>query len=273
MPEDLSEAWNGLVSRPRLEEYREKFKDYFVFTRRDGILEARMHTNGGPFVYSFAGHNSWSQAWQTIGNDPENEVLIITGTGDVWHDTDFSQFEGGLKQTRDEKLKLAYDSGKLLENFIFGIDIPTIAAVNGPNTAHTEFALACDITLCSENASFWDPHFVSGAAPGDGLGLTLHELLGTKRSSYYMYTCALIDASRALEFGLVNEVLPRDRLVPRAWELAEMIMKQSKSARLMTHAIATRPWKQRLVSDFGFQLYHELFGGSVEGPNMRRIEE
>lgn len=69
---------------------------------------------------------------------------------------------------------------KLLENFVFGIDIPTIAAINGPNLAHTEFALLCDITLAAETAVIVDPHLMAGIAPGDGQQLTLQELIGTK---------------------------------------------------------------------------------------------
>jgi hypothetical protein len=52
--------------------------------RRDGIIELRRHTGGGPAVFGFAMHNAWGQAWQEIGDDPDNEVLILTGTGDSW---------------------------------------------------------------------------------------------------------------------------------------------------------------------------------------------
>lgn len=67
-----------------------------------------------------------------------------------------------------------YDGTKLLENFVFGIDIPTIAAINGPSAAHTELALLCDITLADETATIVDPHFLVGVVPGDGQQLTLH---------------------------------------------------------------------------------------------------
>lgn len=70
------------VPRPRLESYAEKYAEYFVMQRRDGILELRMHTDGGPAQFGFAVHNAWGQAWQEIGNDPDNEVLILTGTGE-----------------------------------------------------------------------------------------------------------------------------------------------------------------------------------------------
>lgn len=87
MPEELAE-WQtrtgGFVRRPVFEEYAAKYADYFVMRRENGIIELRMHTDGGPATFGFPTHNAWGQAWPEIGNDPDNEVLILTGTGDQW---------------------------------------------------------------------------------------------------------------------------------------------------------------------------------------------
>src|SRR2546425_11374047 len=74
----------GFVSRPRFEDYREKYATYFKLERQDGILQVQMHTKGGPVLYGLPIHNAWSQLWLDIGNDPDNEVLIFSGTGDKW---------------------------------------------------------------------------------------------------------------------------------------------------------------------------------------------
>ncbi|GAA3213914.1 enoyl-CoA hydratase/isomerase family protein [Dactylosporangium siamense] len=275
MTEELRE-WQartgGYVPRPSFEAYAEKYADHFVMQRRDGIIELRMHTDGGPAQFGFATHNAWGQAWQEIGNDPGNEVLILTGTGEHWlaagaaRDTDEATREL-MRQPFPKDFAYEhtyYDATKLLENFVFGIDIPTIAAINGPSIAHTEFALLCDITLAAETATIIDPHLPTGVAPGDGQQLTLQELIGTKRAAYHLYTGEPITAHLALELGLVNEVLPAERLLPRAWELAETIMKSPRAARRLTHAIVQRPWKRRLVHDLGFGVAHEMFGISAD---------
>jgi enoyl-CoA hydratase/carnithine racemase len=273
MPQELDD-WHaragGYVPRPSFDAYAEKYSRYFAMRRRNGIIELRMHTNGGSARFGFEVHNAWAQAWQEVGNDPDNEVLIITGTGGQWLGTpetiaaDPAEAANGLTQDqrpRDFAYEHGfYDATKLLENFVFGIDIPTIAAINGPSAAHTEFALLCDITLAAETATIIDPHLLAGAAPGDGQQLTLQELIGTKRAAYHLYTGQPIGARQALELGLVNEVLPADRLLPRAWEIAEAIMKAPRTARRLTHAIAQRPWKRRLVQDLGFGIAHEMFG-------------
>jgi enoyl-CoA hydratase/carnithine racemase len=255
---NLTEArWRGLVARPRFADYSVKYQEFFVMRRENGIIELRMHHGGGPYVQTSASHNSWSQAWLEVGNDPDNQALILTGTGDKWFDGRRSG-DGHFDRSVGDTVKVYEDGFKLLESFVFGVDIPTIAAVNGPGV-HTEVALACDITICTEDTQFFDPHFLMATAPGDGQALTFQELMGTKRAAYHMYTSKPIDARAALELGLVSEVTDREQLLPRAWELAQAIMRRPRGARRLTHAIASRPWKQRLVNDFGFHLYGQAF--------------
>jgi enoyl-CoA hydratase/carnithine racemase len=267
IPDDWQARNGRYVPRPRFEDYAVKYADYFAMTRRDGIIELRMHTGDGPAVYSMGMHNAWGQAWQEVGNDPDNEVLILTGTGDQWLTPgDPQKMAEQFREPRPEDFAYHtyYDAMKLLENLVFGVDIPTIAVVNGPSHSHTEFALLCDITLAAHDAVFTDPHLLFGTAPGDGLQLAFQELLGAKRAAYYLYTGAAIDAPTALELGLVNEVLPREELLPRAWQLAETIRARPKAARRLTHAIVSRPWKRRLVQDSGFGVAHEMFGISAD---------
>jgi enoyl-CoA hydratase/carnithine racemase len=252
----------GFVRRPRFEDYREKYAPYFNLERRNGILQAQMHTNGGPVLYGLPLHNAWSQLWLDLGNDPDNEVLIFSGTGDKWiagFDPDFAA-QSLHELPADVFYDQIYaDATKLLEAFIFNIDIPTIACLNGPGL-HTEFALLCDITLCAEHAELFDPHFRFHLVPGDGQGLTFQELMGLKRAAYFLYTSEKITAQLAQELGLVNEVLPLERLLPRAWEIAEQIMQKPRAVRRLTSAVLRRQWKRRLVQDLGFHIAHELLG-------------
>jgi hypothetical protein len=68
---------------PTLEEYSERFRDFFHFTRReDGVLLGEAHTNGGPIQLSVQNHRALGQMLKAVGADPENEVLILTGSGD-----------------------------------------------------------------------------------------------------------------------------------------------------------------------------------------------
>ena len=255
MPSEHGDSWAGHVPPTAFKEYSDRYAAFFKMRREDGIIELRLHTNDGPYIHNWAAHNAWIRVWQDIGNDPENQVLIITGTGDTWFQAEPRQTwpRPVYEEEPDYIFRQTYDGWKLIESFVNNLDIPTIAAVNGPGI-HTEFALLSDITLATEDADFMDPHFLAGAAPGDGQGLALQALLGTKRAAYYIYGGKSIPARTALELGLISDVLPREELLDRAWEMARFIMERSRFARWATHNILARPWKKLLTEDFGFHM-------------------
>ena len=244
----------------RFEEYKEKYKDIMRMVRKDGILEVTCHTDGGPLKYDWRVHELWGMAWKDIGEDPENEVIILTGAGDKWMVGDPSIWKVPFRQwPPDAVLKMRMESQKLMENLVFGIDVPVIAAVNGPGV-HVEFAIACDITLVTEDVNFWDPHFLGATSPGDGMGLALQKTMGIKRAAYYCYTGNKLDGKTAVELGIANECLPREKLLERAWELAEFMVARPRPIRSVTHAILMRPWKQALVEDQAMHGYAMSFG-------------
>ena len=72
------------VATPKLEDYKKVFEEHLVMERRDGILQVRLATHGGPLYWSFQAHQALAEAWAVIGHDPENEVLILTGTDPYW---------------------------------------------------------------------------------------------------------------------------------------------------------------------------------------------
>ena len=73
----------SFVSAPRFEEYRERFKEHYRMQRRaDGVLLVEAHTQGGPIQLSGDNHRSLGQMLKAVGADPENEILILTGSGE-----------------------------------------------------------------------------------------------------------------------------------------------------------------------------------------------
>jgi len=102
---------------------------------------------------------------------------------------------------------------------------PVIGAVNGAAvTGGLELALACDLLIASERARFADTHARVGAMPGAGLTIRLPELIGINRARQMSFTGDFVGAQRAYEWGLVNEVVPHDDLLPRAREVATAIV-------------------------------------------------
>jgi len=252
------------VSAPKFEDYRERFKDHCRLERRaDGVLLAQAHTMGGSIQLSVENHRALGQLLKTISADPKNEVLILTGTGEHFMMAiDPNGFALERENLQHWAYEYAYKDGRTnVSSLVNDLEIPTIGVLNGSG-GHAEICLMCDITLCAEEAMIFDPHFNMGSVPGDGIHSCLQELLGVKRAAYALITGQRIDAKLALEYGMVNEVLPRDQLLNRAWKLADHIMSQPRVTRRLTTQIIRRPWKRRIADDldggFGIQMFAHL---------------
>jgi enoyl-CoA hydratase/carnithine racemase len=257
-------AEQDYIHMPTLEEYSERFKNFFTFKRsEDGILEVKMHTFGGHVHWSYQMHHAISELWTAVGHDTKNELLIFTSSGEKWiAETDGSSFKD-VEDSPDDDQRFnvqIYDTLKVVENFVNDIEIPTISAINGRGI-HWEMALMSDITLCTPDFILQDDHFGmhSGMVPGDGQMMALQVLLGLKRGNYLAYTLKGIDAQTCLELGAVNEIVERDKILDRAWELARLIMKTNRSTRRMTHHIAVRPWRELVEQNLRQQVYAEMY--------------
>ena len=91
---------------------------------------------------------------------------------------------------------------------ILDIEVPLIAAVNGPVRLHSEYILLADIVLATPSTVFQDkPHFELGVASGDGVHLSWQEAIGSIRGRYFIMTRQELDAQTAKEWGAVNEIV------------------------------------------------------------------
>ena len=255
---------SSFVPTVEFDEYSKRFAEHYQMSRReDGVILVEAHTKGGPVQLSVENHRSLGQMIKTVGADPSNELMILTGTGDEFMmDSDPEGFALEEKDMAYWAYEYAYKDGRInVSSLVNDLEIPTIGLLNGPGF-HTEICLMCDITLCSEDAIIFDLHYGIGSVPGDGIHSCLIELLGVKRAAYAMFTGQAINAKTALEYGLVNEVVPRDRLIPRAYEIADYIMSRPRPVRRLTTQIVRRPWRQRIANDldggFGIQMFGHL---------------
>src|SRR5215470_15544772 len=258
----------SFVPTPDFDEYKERYK---LERRDDGVILVQAHTRGGPIQLSVENHRSVGQLFKTVGADPKNEIMIFTGSGDDFMmDSDPEGFKLEKEDLAYWAYEYAYKDGRINSSALINdLEIPTIGVLNGPGF-HTELCLMCDITICSEDTIIYDLHYDIGSVPGDGIHSCFIELLGVKRAAYALMTGQAIDAKTALEYGMVNEVWPRDQLIARAYKLADHIMTQPRITRRLTTQIVRRPWKQRIVNDldggFGIQMFaHVAKKAAVHG--------
>lgn len=237
-----------------IQRVRTKFADYadkyemIRMRREDGILELTLHTDNGPLRWSRQPHAELEEAFLNIGRDRENQVVILTGTG--------NEFSGPVPDPAENKAyhhmdaakwgELGWESNGLLTNML-AIDAPMISAVNGPAARHAELPIMCDVVLAAETASFQDSaHFIGGLVPGDGVHVVFPMVMGLNRARYFLLTGQVIGAQEAKAMGLVNEVIPKEQLLPRAWELARTILRQPELNRRYARILLTEQLRRQM---------------------------
>ena len=184
-------------------------------THRDGVTELRLHTDGGVLQWNATVHRELGYALADVAGDRGTKVVIVTATGDR-----FCTRLDGRSFAAQKEWEIIWWEGKRIIKGLLELDVPVIGAVNGPAFIHAEIPLLADAVIAADTAVFADKaHFVHRAVPGDGVHLVWPYLLGPRRGKYFLLTGQEIPAQEALDLGVVNEVVPPERLSDRAWEL------------------------------------------------------
>ncbi|MGB5942292.1 MAG: enoyl-CoA hydratase-related protein [Leeuwenhoekiella sp.] len=159
--------------------------------------------------------------------EPDTGVIILTGSGekafvagaDISEFSDFDVTEGK---------HLAQKGQEMLFDFIENLSTPVIAAVNGfALGGGLELAMACHFRIASENARMGLPETSLGLIPGYGGTQRLPQLVGKGRAMEMIFTAGMINAEKALQYGLVNHVTTAEELLPLAEKLARKILENS----------------------------------------------
>lgn len=252
------------------ESYRQRYRN-IALAREDGILTMRFHTEGRSFVWSAEAHEELGHCFVDVANDRDNKVVIITGTGDSYCvDINAASFKLSSPGDWDH---IIYDGRRLLSN-LMDIEVPVIAAVNGPARIHPEIPVLADVVLASDTALFQDaPHFMSGIVPGDGAHVVWPHLLGPNRGRYFLITGQELDAKTALEYGAVSEVLPQEKLMVRAQELARYIAAMPTLTRRYTRLALTQRIKRLLQEGLGYGLAFEALAAIDQLPVAGRMKD
>ncbi|WP_179505195.1 MULTISPECIES: enoyl-CoA hydratase/isomerase family protein [unclassified Sphingomonas] len=205
----------------KFETYRDAFPNAHLTRKDNGVLEVALHTDGGKLVFNGHTHEQFVELFHQIGEDRENRAVILTGSGDAFMDTiDADGFDFFTPLGYDKILR---EGRKVLSN-ILDIEVPMITALNGPVLLHSEYALLTDIILAAPQTVFQDkPHFEFGIVPGDGVHVLWPHVIGSVRGRYFLLTRQVLDAETAKDYGVVNEIVPADRLLARAHEIADGI--------------------------------------------------
>jgi enoyl-CoA hydratase/carnithine racemase/fermentation-respiration switch protein FrsA (DUF1100 family) len=181
----------------------------------------------------------WREHLEAARADDAVRVIVITGKGDTFCSG------GDIRDMAEGKLK-SWDMKRFLWEGVHRIvltmedlDKPVIAAINGAAMgAGMDMAIMCDLRVCSDRAKLAESYIMMGLVPGDGGAYFLPRLVGVSKALELLLTGDLLAADEALKLGIVNKVVPHDRLMAETMALAGKIaVKPPLAVRMMKRAV------------------------------------
>ncbi|PKN72992.1 MAG: crotonase [Deltaproteobacteria bacterium HGW-Deltaproteobacteria-10] len=193
-----------------------------LFNVEDGIAVITFNRPKALNAMNAETMNELLEAATICKKDDSIKALILTGSGEKAFvaGADIAQMQNFAVPDALKFLELGHETLRLIET----IPKPSIAAVNGfALGGGTEIALACDMRFAAENAVFGVPEILIGLIPGWGGTQRLPRLVGMGIAKEIIMSGVQIDARRAYEIGLVNKVVPADKLQEETAKFAKKL--------------------------------------------------
>lgn len=206
-------------------------QDELLYRVEDGIATITLNRPEKLNALNWVMNEELGKAWEDVKNDPNVIVAVLTGKGDraLCTGIDVSIPATGERRGREQPgghMTLTFTA---IQNKCWK---PVITAVNGMVVGGgLHFIADSDIIIAAEHATFFDTHVKVGMA-------SVHEPIGLIRRMPFEAVIRMslmggqerMSAQRAYELGMISEIVPKDRLMPRAREIARTIMKNSPAA-------------------------------------------
>jgi len=191
-------------------------------------------------------------------DDTVIRAVLITGKGRGFSSGgDIRNMEKGVSASEG---KAWVELANQIVEAILTLPKPVVAAVNGPAAAGgMNLALSCDIVIASEKAFFAETFATVGLVPDTGGHFVLPRLIGYRKALELIWTAERVDAMKALELGMVNKVVPADKLMEEALSFAKMLAKGPTLAFGITKAIMRKTFSSDPIDI----LELEAFGNSI----------
>lgn len=202
---------------------------FLQIEREGGIVTVRMnHPDTRNALTTHEQIQEFVDLCADLRRDMSVRVMVLTGNGSAFcaggNVKDMHE-RGGIFAGSPYELRNTYRDGiQRIPLAIYELDIPVIAAVNGPAIgAGLDLACMCDIRLAAPKAIFAESFVRLGIVPGDGGAWLLPRIIGIPKASLMAFTGDAIDAAKALDWGLVEQVCTHETLQSEAQTLARRI--------------------------------------------------
>lgn len=188
-----------------------------------------------------------------LRTDHSVKVVILTGAGASFcaggNIKDMAS-RSGIFGGSPYELRDSYRNGiQRIPAALYNLDVPIIAAINGHAIgAGLDLTCMCDIRIASQKAKFAESFVKLGIVPGDGGAWLLPRVIGMPKASIMALTGDMIDADKALDWGLVTEVVPEEELQQAAYDLAQRIASNPAHSLRLTKRLLREGQHMRLDS-------------------------
>src|SRR3981189_1586334 len=235
------------------DDYLTAYRSLKLTRDSEGVLVAEFHSNNGPFTFTEQDHTQFVDAFYRIAQDRANKIVILTGAGGGF--IPYIAFSSLGNVADPAAWSQVHDEGVQIVENIANIRVPMIAAIEGRAHVHSEYALLASVIVAAEGATFHDiPHFAGGIVPGDGIFTAWSYRAGAGRAEAFLLNPQPLTAQTAHEWGVIAEVVPNGKALPRARELARLYLKAPEVTRRNTRVHFIQPLKEHIVREVGYGL-------------------
>jgi enoyl-CoA hydratase len=197
-----------------------------LYKKKDGIGIVTLNRPEALNALNSAVYNELYDVFEAMENDDEVRAVILTGSGEKAFAAGSDVVEMQNMDTIASQKFMA--TIRKASDRIYSLSKPTIAAINGYALGGgCELSMCCDLRICSEKARFGQPEINLGLIPGASGTQRLPRLIGVAKAKEMIFLGDMIDAATALNLGLVNKVVPPDKLMEEAMSWAAKLAAKS----------------------------------------------
>jgi 2-(1,2-epoxy-1,2-dihydrophenyl)acetyl-CoA isomerase len=226
----------------------------------DGVLTLTLNRPDALNSFTVEMKEALLAALKDASRDKEVRAIILTGAGRAFSaGQDLKERQGPDVADLGTELRLRYNP---IIVAMRRLEKPIVGAINGVAAgAGISVALACDIVLASENATFIEAFTRVGLVPDTGSTWFLPRLVGKAKAAEMMLTAEPVDATTAANIGLINRVVPADKLMEEAHALAAKLAKSAPIALALTKRALKRSFEMTLEQALDYEAQLQSIAG------------
>ncbi|MEX2547769.1 MAG: enoyl-CoA hydratase-related protein [Chloroflexota bacterium] len=226
----------------------------------DGVLTLTLNRPDALNSFTVEMKEALLAALKEAGRDKEVRAIVLTGAGRAFSaGQDLKERQAPGISDLGTELRVRYNPIILAMR---RLEKPIIGAVNGVAAgAGISVALACDIVIAAEGATFIEAFSRVGLVPDTGSTWFLPRLVGLHRAAEMMFTGDPVDAATAERIGLVNRAVPADRLMAEANALAARLAKSAPIALALAKRALNRAYEMDLEQALGYEAQLQSIAG------------